>query len=491
MNAHLRAMALFVALPACTSRATLPAASFPLVATRHEDRPLAPPVPPLRREPSLPATRTHTLPNGMRAYVVAHPGASDISVTYVARAGGENRNLKTLGLSTLAIRAVHIAREQEAESAALAAERRIDMRVERDAALLETSAHRDTLAPVLADLAETLRSPPLTRESIASAVTEQLDLLHDGLFDQRELGRLHAMQMLYGDRHPLGTATAGLHENMFRFKVNELDPHLTEILAPDTSALLISGDVDMDATVALVERHFSSLSAVHAEQTGSPASAPSEKKVRALLTPGRIAHIVQAYRAPPSDHADAAPFYLLSIAAGELSSSRLNLALREQHEHTYSVSSQYAARPEDGTFTIETEVAARAVGDTLQHIDETLERLRAAPVDAHELERAKLHARERVAALLESGEGTARLFQNMLINGQVFPQDLRSTLERDLARIGAATAADLQRVANNYLWPGFRGAAVSGPLGDYHDVLARWCNDDYDMFVPKRLKQDP
>jgi zinc protease len=484
------AFSLFLPLTACATRATLPPPSEPLVATAHRDFPEAPPVPSLMRPIEVPNIHTFTLQNGLHVYVVERSDTNDVELAYIARAGGESGPVETRGLSTLALMALMYMTGDAAGSRARLGEEALTSYMRDDASSLSTSTHADSLDAALRELAAMIATPHLTTDAIEAAVGKQLDELHESVYDQEGLARQHALRMLVGDAHPLGFPIVGKHENVQRFTVGDVESRRQAMFAPETSALVLVGAVTREKAEQLAAQYLGSLSQPKATvpEAPTPLRSTEAMRARALLTVGGVARIVQAFRAPPRQHPDFVPFSLLSILTGELMSSRLFMALREQQERTYAIGSRHDVRRTLSTFVIETDVRGDAVGDTLSGIDGELDRLRTTQVAAHELSRAKLVARERIAGRLEHNDGVLRLLADMIVSSRVLPSDPQRTLNEHIARIDSTTPEDIRQVALTYLESGERGVAVSGPMSDFLPALADWAGEDHiDTFIPRSI----
>lgn len=486
-NLHGVALLALLVSAGCAARAKLPAPALPLIGTPRAAIPDAPRAPEVSVAITLPTLHAQTLANGLTVYVVERPGDDKVELRYVALAGGERGALEGLGLSTLAVKSTFYAAEQKRSDRALDDEEALATSTDHAASKIAASIAASKLEPTLAEIVATLQVASLPSEAVASAVTDQLDDLHRNLFEQRDLAWFHANQMLYGDEHPLGHPTVGLHENMPRFRIGQLEEHRRQVFAPETSALILVGDLSAEASLQLVAKHLGALPRVNAPPKKTPPPAPpSTKRARALLTPGRIAQIVQAYKAPPRGHADAIPFALLDVVAGASFPSRLSQALREQHQRTYSIASHYQLRRDESTWTIDTLVEPETVGETLEEIDTELLRLRSLPVTARELGLAKRMLRQRLVGRLDDGSDAADLLVELVVTA---PEGQHPTarLAAELEQIERAEARDLQRVATKYLQTEQRGVAVAGPILDYEPDLYRWAGGSIDTFLPKRI----
>ena len=138
----------------------------------------------------------------------------------------------------------------------------------------------------------------------------------------------------------------------------------------------------------------------------------------------------------------------MNTGLGGLFSSRINLNLRERHGYTYGSRSVFAYRRGPGPFFVGTSVRADATAPAVREIFREIEGMRAAPVTDEELHLARDSFARSLAGLFETTSQSVGSIGELHVYG--LPLDYYGTLP---ARIDAVTAADVQRVARQYLVP--------------------------------------
>lgn len=480
-------------LSACAHREPLPEPSSPLVATSRAEFPARP----LASEPAatveLPQIASFRLPNGLTVLAVERPAASAVSLRYVAAQGGEDRPLGELGWATLSRRITERALERTNDVDALArlGEAQSSGGTDQLASWLALETDPELFEDTVRLLVAALRDHAMPSEIIADALDDQLDALHHELFQQGELARNHAHQILYGEQHPLGLSHNGTFDSLKVLTVEQLRVRHAAVFAPEHSALVVVGKIEIATLSAQLTQAFSDLPASGASLAAAPPIGErTERRARGLLTRGRTAHVTESYRAPPHGSVDDAPFQLLRLISGSLWSSRLMTALRERDTFTYAVGASLSFHREGATFDIETEVEPSSLLAALRVIDEQIARLREAPITPAELALAKLQAREIFAQRFEDESyACAVIARNFALHGQAFAAAPGQSLRAQLEAIEAVSAERVREVAARYLAPERRAVAVAGPLLDFEFELSRWYGLGVEFFVPTKYKR--
>ncbi|MBV8066905.1 MAG: insulinase family protein [Candidatus Eremiobacteraeota bacterium] len=142
--------------------------------------------------------------------------------------------------------------------------------------------------------------------------------------------------------------------------------------------------------------------------------------------------------------------------------SRLWQELRQKRGLVYSVNSSLDAGADRGDFRIELNASPQRVVEAVQFVRAELQRLRDEPVSTTELQEAKVRLVSN--ALLEEASSAGQVKQLMDIAANDLPLNYYATLNERLSRI---TAADVQRVAREYLHPERLVEVYAGPSGPW------------------------
>jgi zinc protease len=142
--------------------------------------------------------------------------------------------------------------------------------------------------------------------------------------------------------------------------------------------------------------------------------------------------------------------------------SRLWQELRQKRGLVYSVSSQMKSDRDRGDFEIQLNASPQNVKPAIAIVRDQLARLRTQPVSETELNEAKVRLVSE--ALLNEASANGQLSEVLEIAQNHLPLDYYSSLTQRYAGI---TAADIQRVAKEYLQPDRLIQVYAGPQGPW------------------------
>jgi len=147
----------------------------------------------------------------------------------------------------------------------------------------------------------------------------------------------------------------------------------------------------------------------------------------------------------------------------------LFLNLREDKGYTYGAYSNFGATKFRGTWTSSSEVRTDVTEGAMKEFMNELHRLRDQPVSADELENAK---RAIIGGFALSLEQPQSLLQNV-ITQKIYnlPADYWDTYPQ---KVSAITAADVQRVAKEYIDLGHLQVVAVGDASKTREVLEKY-----------------
>jgi predicted Zn-dependent peptidase len=260
---------------------------------------------------------------------------------------------------------------------------------------------------------------------------------------------------IFGD-HPLGRAIIGRAEVIEQTPIEAIGAFHHERYAPGSVVVAAAGSVDHDELVSLIEQSLP-------DRNGAaelPESPPEQAEPRVRFERKETEQYHVCLGAPGIARQDERRFALrvLDNVLGGTSSSRLFQEVRERRGLAYSVysfSSQYAHAGQVGIY-----LGTRGdnLGNAMDVVGSELERLRAEPVTADELQRSKENVKGRLVLSLEST--TARM--NRLGSSVLTDVPLLSVDEL-VARIDAVTLDDVAELAVELFDPARLSAAGIGP----------------------------
>lgn len=271
--------------------------------------------------------------------------------------------------------------------------------------------------------------------------------------------------LVYGAQHPYGRfATVEATRAFDRARVESFH-HAA--YRPENATLILVGDVDASMQ-PLVERAFASwrdmapAPAVEGQLTTPTIGATTiylVDKPGAAQSEIRIGHPAVARNTP-----DFYALQVLNTLLGGAFTSRLNQNLRETHGWTYGAFSGFSMRQAAGPFTAQAGVVTAKTDSSLVEFFKELNRVRTEPIPADELEKAKRYVALGFPQDFETTQDvTARLSD--LVTYGIDPGFFGTYV----SRIMAVSAADVKRVADQYVRP---SNAVVVVVGDRSQIEA-------------------
>ncbi|MBL0174063.1 MAG: insulinase family protein [Ignavibacteria bacterium] len=253
--------------------------------------------------------------------------------------------------------------------------------------------------------------------------------------------------------HPYGHPVIGSMDDIASASMEDVTAFHSAFYRPDNAALVIAGDIDVDATAALVERWFGQI----------PAGGPPSRPVAPALAPlGEVREVVRdvvplpgvfiGYRVPPERERAFIAMDLLSDILGNGESSRLHRALVYDQQIASQASVYVDPRQHPGILVVYALANQGRSAEELEHsIDTEIAKLLETPLPAAELEKT----RNRVEGfyfqnLLSLSSRADRLAHHTLFDND---PDLVNTLLSQYLDVGVA---ELRDTAEAWLRPGHR-----------------------------------
>ncbi|MDX6305562.1 MAG: zinc protease [Blastocatellia bacterium] len=233
---------------------------------------------------------------------------------------------------------------------------------------------------------------------------------------------------------------------------------------PNTSHLIVVGDIDPDKTFAEIQKAFGEWKTAAVPAPDNPAPPSRDKRqIYFVNRPGSIQSAI--YIGNVSIARKDKDYFALRTANtiyGGSFYSRLTRNIREAKGYTYSPFSSSNTQAYSGSFVAGAFVRNEVTGPTLLEIFYELDRMRVLPVTEEELNAAKEYSTGNFSVELASQAGLAGRINT------VYTYDLsKSFIEDFRPRIEALTIADIQRVSAKY-FDTYRAAVVI--VGDWDKV---------------------
>ncbi|MEO7520801.1 MAG: pitrilysin family protein [Gemmatimonas sp.] len=433
------------------------AASIPVTPVSSLDGappPVAPPKPGagVARPYRFPHFETRILGNGLRINVAPMLAYPVVTILAVVEAGATRDPVD--GLAQLTTRALpEGTRTMDALQLAERLESlgtTLDTGADWDSAILQLTALSSRVEDAFAVLAETLRYPSFPDEELERLRAERIADLAQLRAEPRGLADVFFSRLLYDEGSRFARLAGGDERSVSLLDRERIVRYHEAHYRPDSTALMIVGDISADDAVRHASRYLGDWSGVAASVT--------EPVDTARFSTPRV-HLIAKSDAPQSElrvghvavprlHEDYFPLVVMNAILGGLFSSRLNLNLREAHAYTYGAHSAFDWRRAASPFEISTAVETAVTGDALREIATEFRRIREAPVSEAELSLATSYL---VGVFPIRFETTAEVAGG-LANVEIFrlPSDYFDTY-RD--RVRAVTADDVLRVARTHLDP--------------------------------------
>ena len=428
--------------------AALPAA----LAAQAVDRTRPPalgPAPALR----VPPVQTATLPNGLQLAVVEMHKVPVVDLTLMLDAGAVSDPADLPGLATFTANmldegagsrsALEIAEEADFLGA------RLNTGASFDGATVGLHVSKRQLGPALDLMADVVLRPAFAD----SEITRQRDLRRTQILQQRDqpvaMAGLAFPAIVLGAQHPYGRPPNGTEASTALLNRDRVNQFYQTYYRPGAAKLLVVGDITLAEAQQLVAARFGAWErgTTPPSAPAATAAAPAARTFYLVDKPGAAQSVIRIGNVGvPRSTADFFPLQVLNTILGGSFTSRLNQNLRETHGYTYGANSQFAMRRMAGPFQAGASVQSAKTDSSLIEFMRELRRIRDEAVPQTELDKAKAYIALGLPGDFETTAGSANQFRALLEYG--LPLDYYNSF---VAHINAVTAADVQRVARQYL----------------------------------------
>lgn len=257
---------------------------------------------------------------------------------------------------------------------------------------------------------------------------------------------------VFGRAHPYGHTLGGEEADAKKLTRAELVNDYQRLFNPKNAAIIVAGDTTKDAILPKLETAFGGWKANGApiahKGPKTPAKAAADKRIVLVDKPGAQSQIQVVRPGVPYATKDRDAIIVTNAIFGGMFSSRLNLNLREKNAYTYGARSYFIMRHGAGPFYAGAPVKADVTIPAIKEMFTELDGLRANGPTEEELALAKESIRLAMPARFETVADVAQAVSDLVIYD--LPLD---EYEKRPARIDAVTAADVKRIATEYLDP--------------------------------------
>ena len=231
--------------------------------------------------------------------------------------------------------------------------------------------------------------------------------------------------------------------------------------APNNAVVAIVGDVEPKATLEKVRKYFDAIPSQPAPPAVDMAEPAQTEERRATIEDGlaRLTRIDMAYKVPPSSSADYDALTVLGTILSGGRSSRFYESIVRQQQLAANVTAGTSESRGPGLFNIVAILPpGKAVGDLEAAIDAEVEKVKSGPIAGWEMEKARTGARSGFVNSLGSS-----LQRAVLLSQYAMFYDKPDMINTRAESIAKVTAADVQRVATQYLVPAGRTVVITQP----------------------------
>ena len=262
--------------------------------------------------------------------------------------------------------------------------------------------------------------------------------------------------------HPYRYQTIGSMKDLEAASIDDVRDFYRTYYVPNNATLVLAGDFDSAEAMALVEKYLGRVPRGADIPRDIPAEPGQTKERRGRVEESwPLPAVVVAHRVPADGDPDAYPMHIAAKILSDGQSSRIYRRLVYDEQLAVAAFGDAKIIEDPNLFTAiavvqpgrPTEAAAAAL------ISE-LEKMRAEPVTAAELDRAKRQfARDYIL-----GRETVQQKAGVLAHAAVIHDDL-ATADGEFELFMNVTAADVQRVAKKYFSPETRNVITVMPRG--------------------------
>ena len=291
--------------------------------------------------------------------------------------------------------------------------------------------------------------PALTQEKLdiqREVVKEERRQRYDNVPYGTAFERL--LNLAYDPDYPYHWPTIGSMEDLGAASLDDIRDFFRTWYRPDNCTLTIIGDFAPDEARQLAERYFGDIPAGREFPRALPERRPLAGERREVIPSHiQLPRLYRLYHLPEMGHADWFAGDLLSTVLTGDKASRLEKALVIDKQIAQDVAAYVL--PTESTGMLMLQATAKEgvdIGDVEASVDEVLERVVAGGIADDELTRAQNRAEVDYAHQIENYDTRADLIA-MLATYFGDPQQVHTWMDP----YRAATAADLARVAGEYL----------------------------------------
>lgn len=311
------------------------------------------------------------------------------------------------------------------------------------------------LLDVIADMYLHPTVPAAELEKEKGVIIEEINMNED--LPMRDVTRL-LDTVMYGDQ-PAGRSVLGTKDVIRAMKRDAFIEYRTKHYIPESTVVVVAGDVEAGKVFKRVESYFSKLGEARKPKKPPVREAQQRPQVGLKHKKSSQAHFQLGFRSVPIAHRDVYAIEVLKTVLGQGMSSRLFKKLREEMGVCYYVRAETENHSDHGKFVIASGVDTARIELVLDVIVKELKKIKKNLVPPKEFTKAKEYLLGNTLMGLESSDEIAEYFgeQEILHRPLLTPQ-------RYLEKIRNVTPAQVRAVAQKLFRNNKANLAVVGPF---------------------------
>ena len=412
----------------------------------------------------LPDITRQKLSNGVEVWVVEHHEVPLAQINMIVRSGSAADPIGKYGVGSLTAAMLD-------EGAGTRNSLELADALEYLAANLSTVSSFDysairlnvpvsKLADALPLMADVALRPTFPQSDLDRLKKERLTALLQARDNPGALIGIAFPRVVFGPTHRYGTSANGLPPAIESFTAADLQAFYRAHYRPDNATLLVVGDVTPASIMPMLEKNFGAWKSEGMKALVAEVPTAPQLKSRAV-------YIVDKPDAPqsqirigwigvPRSTKDYAALEVLNTILGGSFTSRLNQNLREEHGYSYGASSAFDMRLSAGPFLAAAGVQTDKTGPAVQEFFNELNAI-LKPIPADELQKSKNYVALSYPGEFESTGDLARKLEDLVVYN--LPMN---TYANFVDEVNKVTAADLQRLAAQYIQPDKMAVVIVG-----------------------------
>ena len=294
-------------------------------------------------------------------------------------------------------------------------------------------------------LADTLMNSSFDAGELERERNVVLEEIKQGIDDPERQAGLGLFQSVF-DVHPYGRPIIGNEATVRKLRRDDILTFFANHYVASNVTLVVVGDFDVGTAKAKIAHAFSPMPKGVAVGPRPIQPEQTSLRVRGAARDVKEAQLLLGFRTPDINHHDIATLDLLAVLLGQGDSSRLNLEVVRNRQLATSTSAYLFSARDPGAMVIGVGLPPGRLEDAVRAVLDEVLRMTFEEVPPEELAKAK--------TILESD----RVYDKETVQGYARKLGFFSAIagdpnfeERYLADLHKTTAADLRRVANEYL----------------------------------------